>query len=77
MAITNFIVLNPADKTKIRLETAGTGAPASTDVLVTKVSEYQLLSTYYDYANYILYTRVATNGVTADFAKTAAGTLSS
>lgn len=70
MAITNFAILNPADKVRHISFSSGTGAPAATDPLVTDIKTHPIGSQYTDTENKILYIRTAANKAVADWTVT-------
>ena len=69
MAVTNLIILNPADKTRHFSVTLGEGAPAASDAIVTDIKTYPIGSQYTDKTNKNFYVRVAGAKAVADWQK--------
>lgn len=68
MAATNVTVLQDGGTKKPKQPRLyGSGAPGSSDKIVTNVGLYQKGSTYYDYTNHVQYVREATTGAAADW----------
>lgn len=69
MAVTNLVVLNPADKTRHFSVALGEGAPAASDAIVTDVKTYPIGSQYTDKTGKNFYVRVAEAKVAEDWKK--------
>ena len=69
MAVTNLVVLNPADKTRHFSVALGEGAPAASDAIVTDVKTYPIGSQYTDKTNKNFYVRVAEAKAAEDWKK--------
>lgn len=68
--ITNLVILNPADKTRMYAVATGQGAPADADdVLVTNVKDFPVGSQYTDVTGKSFYVRVADAVAVADWQK--------
>lgn len=73
MAITKFVPLNPADKTRMYTYCMGEGVPAAGDMIVDNIHDYPEGSQYLDKAGKKLYCRVAETGAASDWADMGAG----
>lgn len=72
--VTNLVILNPADKTRMYSVAIGNGAPADTDDPInTNVKDFPIGSQYTDLTGKKLYVRTANAGVAADWTAIGAG----
>lgn len=66
--ITELVILNPSDKTRMYAVSTGKGAPANADdVIVTNVRDFPVGSQYTDLTGKKFFVRVAVNKAVADW----------
>lgn len=67
MAVTNLVILNPADKTRHYSVATGKGAITDTDVPATDLVTFPVGSQYTDLTNKKFYVRTASTGDADDW----------
>lgn len=66
--VTNLVILNPADKTRMYAVATGKGAPTDEDdVINTNIKDFPVGSQYTDLTGKKFYVRMESNGVAADW----------
>lgn len=71
--VTNLVILNPADQTRMYSVAVGKGAPADADDPInTNVKDFPIGSQYTDLTGKKFYIRTANQGVAADWTEVAA-----
>lgn len=72
--VTNLVILNPADKTRMYSVVTGKGVPTeATDPIVADVKTYPVGSQYTDLAGKKFYIRTDNKGAAADWTAVGAG----
>lgn len=72
--VTNLVILNPADKTRMYSVAIGKGAPADEDDLINiSVKDFPVGSQYTDVTGKKFYVRTDEKGVAADWTEVAGG----
>lgn len=65
--ITELVILNPSDKTRMYAVSTGKGVPTDADDIVTNVRDFPVGSQYTDLTSKKFFVRVAVNKVAVDW----------